>query len=192
MEEAQAKKGQLKDYKSFKEVDEKTYEMLLQFLRKKNPNLKDYQNGKNARPEEVLRNYMKEKKEIVWKMDIKLSAKTPNEIIQFKTSKGFQIGRIAHILDLEREELHRGPIILVEDLIPVQQQNSTYNILDAFVLPWDVHHLTISHFLHFVSTSDVFGLCAYVNLPAWTLGCPRTSILVNPVNKLLALEQQFL
>ncbi|MBW0517938.1 hypothetical protein O181_057653 [Austropuccinia psidii MF-1] len=178
-----------KSNKDFKETDEQTYNYLLRYLKKKNPNLKDYRKALNAKPEEVLRNYVKEIKSLSWKMDINLSSSSPNNMIQFKRKGVIKAGRIAHILDLEREEIHMGPLILVEECTKVDRNDSTFDMLDIFIKSWQVEHLTISHRLRFISINDVVALCAYVSLPAWTLGFQNTSLLVKPVNKLLELEQ---
>ncbi|MBW0478412.1 hypothetical protein O181_018127 [Austropuccinia psidii MF-1] len=170
-----------------KELDEKTYTELLKHLQKKVSTLQDYRNLPYEGP--VLQNYITEHNDLTWRFGLKVSKSSPNDLIYIKKSiNEIQFGNVAHILDLEKEALHQGPILLVHWLDDVKTRDDGFERLDEILRDWKIKHLKRTNTFSFIMISDILGLGAYRNLPAWALGCSDSTILACPINKLVGLE----
>ncbi|MBW0561984.1 hypothetical protein O181_101699 [Austropuccinia psidii MF-1] len=170
-----------------KELDEKTYTELLKHLQKKVSTLQDYWNLPYEGP--VLQNYITEHNDLTWRFVLKVSKSSLNNLIYIKRSiNEIQFGNVAHILDLEKEGLHQGPILLVHWLDDVNTRDDGFGRLDKILRDWKIKHLKQTNTFSFIMISDILGLGAYHNLPAWALGCSDSKILAFPINKLVGLE----
>ncbi|MBW0464042.1 hypothetical protein O181_003757 [Austropuccinia psidii MF-1] len=172
---------------NFKELDEKKYMELLKHLQKKVSTLQDYRNLPYEGP--VLQNYITEHNDLTWCFGLKVSKSSPDNLICIERyiSK-IQFGNVAHILDLESETLHKGPILLVPWLDYVKTCDDGFERLDKILRDWKIRHLKQTNKFIFIMISAILGLGAYCNLSALALGCPYSKILACPINTLVGLE----
>ncbi|MBW0562620.1 hypothetical protein O181_102335 [Austropuccinia psidii MF-1] len=170
-----------------KELDKKTYTELLRYLQDTIPTLQDYCHLPYDGP--VLQNYVTEYNDLTCEFGLKLSKTSPNNLIYINRShQEIQFGYVTHILDLEREDLHKGPIILIHWLDSVNERDEGFERLDNYLISWKIKHLKLTCDFSFITISQILGLGAYRQLPAWALGCSDPSILACPINKLFGIE----
>ncbi|MBW0578052.1 hypothetical protein O181_117767 [Austropuccinia psidii MF-1] len=175
-----------------KELDDEMYLKLFNYLKEKVSQLTNYHHLPYPPNRPVLRNYITERQHWKWNFGLLVSKASPNNIIYLKDSLGeFKFGKVCHILDLECEDIHKGPVVLVQWLTNITMRMEGFEHLDSFLSTWKVNHLTLTNNLAFISISDILGLGAYCQLPAWSLGCQELSMLTIPINKLVGLESYF-
>ncbi|MBW0487433.1 hypothetical protein O181_027148 [Austropuccinia psidii MF-1] len=104
------------------EMKEETYNEVLQYLQKDDPNLRNYQDMPHTKVSLILRNYSKSYNSIEWKLGLKVSSLPPNNFIKYKESKTSNFGKVCYILDFVNEELHDGPLLVVQFLETVKEQ----------------------------------------------------------------------
>ncbi|MBW0537190.1 hypothetical protein O181_076905, partial [Austropuccinia psidii MF-1] len=67
-----------------KELDDAAYNVLLDYMRQSKRDFKDYRKLPHVNEKAVLRNYVTELTEVVWKLGLKVSSKPPNNVIYRK------------------------------------------------------------------------------------------------------------
>ncbi|MBW0561484.1 hypothetical protein O181_101199 [Austropuccinia psidii MF-1] len=173
-----------------KALDDNSYSNLLQHLQKEKPHLRDYRKIPHPPQSVVVRNYATEHLYLSWQFGIILSRRPPNNLIYSKKGeKAFQFGWISHILDLGNKEIHEGPIVMVHWLHSVKKRKEGFEGVEEFLDQWGVQHLKKKYSIGFISVVDICGLGAYIDMPAWSLGCKNITLLACPIDKLVGLEQ---
>ncbi|MBW0469581.1 hypothetical protein O181_009296 [Austropuccinia psidii MF-1] len=152
----------------------KKHTELLKHLQKKVSTLKEYRNLPYDGP--VLQNYITEHNYLTWRFGFKVSI---NKI---------RFGNVAHILDSESEEFHKGRILLVDWLDDVRTHDDGVERLGEILMNWNSNHLKRTNEFSFIMISDILGLGAYCKRPAWALGCSDSTIIACPINKLVGLK----
>ncbi|MBW0512814.1 hypothetical protein O181_052529 [Austropuccinia psidii MF-1] len=156
----------MKKFVNSKALDDNSYSNLLQHLQKEKPHLRDYR--KIPHPPQ----------------------RPPNNLIYSKKGeKAFQFGWISHILDLGNKEIHEGPIVMVHWLHSVKKREEGFEGVEEFLDQWGVQHLKKTYSIGFMTVADICGLGAYIDMPAWSLGCKDITLLACPIDKLVGLEQ---
>ncbi|MBW0478297.1 hypothetical protein O181_018012 [Austropuccinia psidii MF-1] len=171
-----------------KDLDDKTYMDLLDYLRDGNPGLKNYQELPHKNPKKILMNYVIDLKSVVWKMGLKVTLAKPNNMIFWKQEGKTPFGKVLHLFDLEHPDLQQCPVALVHPMKNVEPNSNELEELQSFLISWEIIHSEATHCQCFIPLSDISGLCAYVNIPAWALGSPNVTLLVQSVNKLVGME----
>ncbi|MBW0555860.1 hypothetical protein O181_095575 [Austropuccinia psidii MF-1] len=171
-----------------KELDDAAYEVLLDHMRHSKRYFKDYHKLPHINEKVVLRNYVTELTEVVWKLGLKVSSKAPNNVIYWKMNGRMKFGQVEHIFDLEHVDIQQGPLALIHEWVPLENTWESFSELSPFLLSWEVNHFRRSSCTCYVPLWDVLGLCAYVNVPAWVLGSPDVTLLVSSVRKLIGME----
>ncbi|MBW0491616.1 hypothetical protein O181_031331 [Austropuccinia psidii MF-1] len=171
-----------------KELDNETYMKLFKFIKKRKINLHDYHKLPYPNEGLVFQNYAFEIKVLDWRLGLKVSKKSPNNLIYIQQVFGeMRFGMVAHILDLGCDEIH----LLIRWLDNIKDYEMEFERLDLSLDSFNIKHLKFSNNLSFISSSDIVGLAAYRSLPAWALGCKDITMLVFPINKLFEKEFVF-
>ncbi|MBW0574563.1 hypothetical protein O181_114278 [Austropuccinia psidii MF-1] len=176
--------------KNRKELDKASYPQLLHHLQEENPELRHYDDLPHPQDSRVLQNYVVEHLYFLWRFGLKISKNSPNNLVYVK--KGYsniEFGKIAHIIGLRDDKVHEGPLIMVQWLESVKEQEEGFEEVELFLVEWNIKHLRLKHHHSYVSISEILGLGAYLNLPAWSLGYKDVSIIACPINKCVGLEQ---
>ncbi|MBW0525961.1 hypothetical protein O181_065676 [Austropuccinia psidii MF-1] len=97
------------------ELNDDTYYTLLEYLQQSHPNLRDHRILPHPASSLVLQSFAQNFRSISWVKGSKLSTEPPNDCIKFKNGKQEKFGKAIYILDLCEEEIHSGPLIVLEE-----------------------------------------------------------------------------
>ncbi|MBW0509438.1 hypothetical protein O181_049153 [Austropuccinia psidii MF-1] len=172
------------------ELNDDTYYALLEYLQQSHPNLRDHRMLPHPSSSLVLRRFAQNLKSISWVKGSKLSTEPPNDCIKFKKGKQEKFGKAIYILDLCEEEIHSGPLIILEEYEVVRNRDQFFEHVDTFLNGLDLSHVVPSQRLCFIPVKDVLGLAAYLCLPAGSLGSKKISFLLQFINKFVGLERK--
>ncbi|MBW0556832.1 hypothetical protein O181_096547 [Austropuccinia psidii MF-1] len=173
-----------------KALDDNSYSNPLQHLQKEQPHLHEYREIPHLPQSVVVRNYANEHLYLSWLFGMILSRQPPNNLIYSKKGeKAIPFGSISHILDLGNKEIQEGPIVMVHWLHFVKKRKEGFEGVEYFLDQWGVQHLKKTYSIGFMSVADICGLGAYIDMPAWSLGCNNITLLACPIDKLVGLEQ---
>ncbi|MBW0566263.1 hypothetical protein O181_105978 [Austropuccinia psidii MF-1] len=178
--------------KKIYELRNKTYGRLLEYLRSTHPHLRDFGDLPHPQNALVLPNYETDLQSAEWRGIMKISSTQPNNIIYFKDVNSRSYGEVSPIIDLDCNNLHIGPIIIVKVLKNSEERIKQFKQVEVFMKALDIAQVEHSGFLSFIPMEKVVSLAAYRKLPAWTLGIHKPSFLVRSINKLVGLESQTL
>ncbi|MBW0515790.1 hypothetical protein O181_055505, partial [Austropuccinia psidii MF-1] len=175
--------------KNRKELDKDSYLQLLRHLQEKNPELRHYDDLPHPQNSRALQNYVVERLYVLWRFGLKISKHSPNNLVYVKKcDSNIDFGKIAHIIGLRDDKVHEGPLIMVQWLESVKEQDEGSEEVELFLVEWNIKHLTLKHHHSYVSISEILGLGAYLNLPAWSLGYKDVSVIACPINNCVGLE----
>ncbi|MBW0504759.1 hypothetical protein O181_044474 [Austropuccinia psidii MF-1] len=172
------------------EMNDETYIALLKFLQQRHPDLRDCSILPHPLNSLVLQKFAINLKSINWIMGLKLSTERPNNCIKFRSGSNEHFGRIMNILDLRDPEVHAGPLIVLEEYEIVSHRERDFEQIKTFLNGLELAHVVPTQRLIFVALNDVMGLAAYLQLPAWLLGCRQGSFLLRFINKFVGLERK--
>ncbi|MBW0504953.1 hypothetical protein O181_044668 [Austropuccinia psidii MF-1] len=172
------------------EINNKTYIALLKYLQQRHPNLHDFSIHCHPLSSLVLQKFAINLKSINWIIGLKLSTERPNSCIKFRSGSNKKFGRIMNILDLRDPEVHAGPLIVLEEYEIVSHQEHDFEQVKTFLNGLELAHVVPNQRLIFVAMNVVMGLAAYLQLPAWLLGCIQGSFLLWFINKFVGLERK--
>ncbi|MBW0493840.1 hypothetical protein O181_033555, partial [Austropuccinia psidii MF-1] len=161
------------------ELDQETYCNVLSYLRLTDPEIRNHIDIPHPDNSKVFLNYAKELS--VLHCDhrpnkIKISKKPPNNIVQYQgCDNKSSFGSVLHILKvLVKNE--RNTLIFI-------QQNDEQKYLPTQPLGVICKSLSIIHLksmgnFEIVQPHKILGICAYRQLPAWSMGLKKPSMLV--------------
>ncbi|MBW0546457.1 hypothetical protein O181_086172 [Austropuccinia psidii MF-1] len=171
-------------------LDDVSYIQLLKHLKATQPQLRDYRKLPHPQGSAVLRCFATEHTYLSWRFGMKLSRRSPNNIIYVRKGESdIQFAKIIHILELGDHDIHNGPILMVHLMESVKNREVGFEGVDSFLAQWKLKHLQLKYTVGFISVSAILGLGAYLNVPAWTLGYKDASILAFPIDKMVGLER---
>ncbi|MBW0536002.1 hypothetical protein O181_075717, partial [Austropuccinia psidii MF-1] len=123
-------------------LDNVSYLQLLKHLQKSHPQLRHYADLPHPSHSMVLQNLVCEPPYIPWRFGLKVSKRSPNNIIYLDNGKGeVEFARVAHILVLPNENILKGPLLMVDWLESVQEREVGFEDVDSFLASWNVKHL---------------------------------------------------
>ncbi|MBW0476126.1 hypothetical protein O181_015841 [Austropuccinia psidii MF-1] len=170
-------------------LDDYSYLNLFNHLKKVIPQLRQYSELPHPRNSIVLRKSVFELNYVTWRFGLKVSKRSPNNLIYLTKGKGkVEFGEVVHILDLGDDQIQKGPLLMVGWLEAVTEREETFEGVDTFLDSWSVKQLSSRGKYGYVSLSEISGLGAYLKMPAWTLGYKNPSTMAHPINKLVGLE----
>ncbi|MBW0480366.1 hypothetical protein O181_020081 [Austropuccinia psidii MF-1] len=171
--------------KNRKKLDKASYLQLLHHLQEKNPELRHYNDLPHPQNSRVLQNYIAEDLYVLWCFGLKISKHSPNNLVYVKKSdSNIKFGKIEHIIGLRDDKNHEGPLIMVQWLESIKEREEGFEEVE-----WNIKHLRLKHHHSYVLISEISGLGAYLNLPAWSFGYKYVSIIACPINKCVGLEK---
>ncbi|MBW0530670.1 hypothetical protein O181_070385 [Austropuccinia psidii MF-1] len=123
---------------------------------------------------------------------MKISANQPNNIIYFQDEDLKSHGKVSHIIDLECDKLHKGPIILLKNLKTFNTRANEFAPVNSFLEALKVSQVGHDGSFSFIPIEKFISLAAYRRLPAWILGICEPNVFVRTINKLVGLKIQTL
>ncbi|MBW0529108.1 hypothetical protein O181_068823 [Austropuccinia psidii MF-1] len=124
--------------KKIYELRNKTYGRLLEYLRSTHPHLRDFFDLPHPQNALVLPNYATDWQSAEWRGGMKISSTHPNNIIYFQDVNSRSYGEVSRIIDLDCNNLHIGPIIIVKVLKNLQERIKQFEQVEVFIKALDI------------------------------------------------------
>ncbi|MBW0481642.1 hypothetical protein O181_021357 [Austropuccinia psidii MF-1] len=166
------------------ELDREMYSKILSFLRLTEPTIRDHTHIPHPDGSKVFLKYAKEILILLCGNQpnvFKIGKRPPNNIIRYKSGEGTSsFGFVLHIIRVPLEN-HSNTLVLVRKMIerkypPTQPLSMIFEHLSIL-------HLRGTHELEIVQPFDISGVCAYRELPAWSLGLKEPSTIVRLIRE---------
>ncbi|MBW0554111.1 hypothetical protein O181_093826 [Austropuccinia psidii MF-1] len=155
------------------------YIQLLDCLKKTSPEMCDYSNLPHPKGANIFLNYAKELRSIECGKGpsiFKVLNKPPNNIIKYKATHGNVLhGAVAHILKVCSTD-NTYVFLVVKTMKKIHHASNT---LDVILKRLSIVHCERGLVNDLVKAENVSGICAYRNLPAWSLDQKDPTIMVH-------------
>ncbi|MBW0490399.1 hypothetical protein O181_030114 [Austropuccinia psidii MF-1] len=136
------------------------YDSLLSHLQSAHPHLRDHWDLPHPTKALVLPNFVHSLKSATWKAGMKISANPPNNIIYFQDEDLKRYGEVSHIIDLECDKLHKGPIILLKTLKTFHTRANEFAPVNSFLEALKVSQVGHDGSFSFIPIEKVISLAA--------------------------------
>ncbi|MBW0463101.1 hypothetical protein O181_002816 [Austropuccinia psidii MF-1] len=144
--------------KKIYELRNKTYEILLQYLRSTHPHLRDFCDLPHPQNALVPPNYATDLQSDGWRGGMNISSGHPNSIIYFQDFNSRTYGAASCIIDLDCNNLHIGQILIVKVLKNVEERIKQFEKVEVFIKALDIAQVEHSRFLSFIPLEKVVSL----------------------------------
>lgn len=165
------------------EMDEDTYQALLNYYQLRDPAWRNYQDLPHPEGAKILGIYAKGLRSMTGGRGEIFTPQAPTNVVQFTVDGKVGWGIVIHLLKIPLEKGKFDSIVVLRLL--EQQKNL---LLDHIFKQIGVVH-TARHSTHIlVESSAVISTLSHRELPAWTFGCSGPSILLSVASKVLSTE----
>ncbi|MBW0478387.1 hypothetical protein O181_018102 [Austropuccinia psidii MF-1] len=167
-------------------LDRETYLKLLSYLQMSDSKIRDHMQIPHPEGAKVFPNHAKEIKTLQCNNGLhtfNVSAKPPNNIIKYKTNDGIlRYGSVNHILKTVWEP-SKNSFILVGNMKKIEYSPTKNKLIWSIFDSLAINQLRKIINIEVIQGNQVVGLCAYRQLPAWSLGVKEPTMLVRLIKE---------